>query len=365
MTAQTPRTRTSRTRARARRLGALAVAFSGLLSPTGKTIVGAVAAAVLLGGVALQLRAPSSSSTQAFQPGVHPSFRLAHVNPSATDTTHIESDGEVMSIVLVEGAPVKNGSGAPTSIPGSTLSGLSDGDPSGPSPQGGLPPLRPVHNMYPPGFSRPVGHPPSPTNTPQGTPPGSMAPSGRGAGPQNSGPPNTPPTNSPAGSSTAAGRDASPEEAGAPAAPQSEPQTDPGPDEKSASPHAPDLMRQPGTSDPFNPLFPISAMGPLRTTDQPLPQILPLSRAAIPEPSMLGLMLIGFAALAWKARRRPSFEKDLDLDARCLLVGVVAGSHHRATGRMLESHRQRLLLELSKAFGCHKSQHRQVMLRGL
>ena len=311
MTAQTLRTRTSRTRAR--RLGALAVAFSVLLSPSGKIIIGAVAAVALLGGVAMQIRAPSSSSTQASQPGVHPSFRLAHVNPSATVTTHIKSDGEEMSIVLVEGAPVNNGSGAPTSIPGLALSGLPDGDTSGPgaqsprlgTPQGGLPPLRPVHNMYPPGFSRPLGHSPSPTNTP----PGNTAPSGRGAGPQSSGPPNTPPTDSPAGTRTPAGKDASPEEAGAPAAPQSEPQTDPGPDEKSASPYAPDLMRQPGISDPFNPLFPISAMGPLRTADHLLPQILPLSRAAIPEPSMLGLMLIGFAALVWKARRRPSLRR--------------------------------------------------------
>ena len=110
------------------------------------------------------------------------------------------------------------------------------------TPQGGLPPLRPVHNMYPPGFSRPVGHSPSPTNTP----PGNTAPSGRGAGPQSSGPPNTPPADSPAGSSTPAGKDASPEKAGARAAPQSEPQTDPDPDEKSASPHVPDLLIRPG-----------------------------------------------------------------------------------------------------------------------
>ena len=105
------------------------------------------------------------------------------------------------------------------------------------TPQGGLPPLRPVYNMYPPGFSRPLGHSPSPTNT---------APSGRGAGPQSSGPPNTPPADSPADSSTPAGKDASPEKAGARAAPQSEPQTDPDPDEKSASPHVPDLLIRPG-----------------------------------------------------------------------------------------------------------------------
>ena len=331
MTAQTTRTRTSRTRAR--RLGALAVAFSALLSPTGKIIVGTVATAALLGGVATQLRAPSSSLSQASQPAINPSFRLAHLNPSVTVTTHIESDGEAMPIVLVEGAPVNNGSGAPASIPGLTFSDLPDGAPSGPgmqsprfgTPQGEFPPLRPAHNMYPPGFSRPVGHPPSPTNTPQGTPPGNAAPRGGGAGPQSSGAPNTLPTGSPAGPSKPTGKDASPEEAGAPAAPQSGPQTDPGPDEKSDPPNAPDLVRQPGTGDPLNPLFPISAMDPLHTTDQPLPQIQPLSRSAIPEPSMLGLMLIGFAALAWKARRRLSpLEKGLDLDARRLLVSVVA-----------------------------------------
>ena len=310
MTAQTSRTRISRTCSR--RLGILAVAFSALLSPAGKIIVGVVAAAALIGGVATQLRAPSSTLTQASQPATHPSFRLAHANPSAI-VSHFNTDEDAMPILLVEGAPVNNGSGAPTSIPGLTFSGLPDGGPSGPgaqsprfgTPQGGLPPLQPAHNMYPPGFSRPSGHPPSPPITQQGTPPGNAAPSGGGAGPQNSGTPNAPPTRSPAGPGTPAGTDASPEEAGAPAAPQSGPQTDPSPGDKSVPPNAPDSMRQPGTGGPFNPLFPTSAMGPLLTANPLLPQIQPLSRrAAIPEPLMPGLMLIGFAALAWKARRR-------------------------------------------------------------
>lgn len=313
MTTQTTRTH----RTRARRLGALAVAFSALLSPAGKIVVGAVAAAALIGGVATRHHTPSPTLAHAPQPAVHSSFRLAQTTPSATLHTPIESDGETMPIMLAEGAPANSGSGVPTTTPGLTFSSPPDGDPSGPgaqsprfgTPQGGLPLQRPTPNIYPPGFSRPAGHAPSPTSTPQGTPPGA-APSGGSAGPQNSGPANTPPTASPAGQTplagpnTPAGKDAPAGEAGAPAAPQGTPQTEPVLDEKPAPPNTPDSMRQPGSGDPFNPLFPTSAMGPLHTTDQPLPQIRPLNREAIPEPSMLGLMLIGFAALAWKARQR-------------------------------------------------------------
>lgn len=321
MTIQTTRTHPSRTRAR--RLGALAVAFSALLSPAGKIVVGAVAAAALIGGVATRHRTPSPALAHAPQPAAHPSFRLAQINPSATLHTSIESDGKTMPIMLAEGAPANSGSGAPITIPGFTFSSPPDGDPSGPgaqsprfgAPQSGLALQRPTPNIYPPGFSRPVGHAPSPTNTPQGTPPGA-APSGGSAGPQNSGPANTPPTASPAGQtplagpSTPAGKDAPPSEAGAPVAPQSAPQTEPVLNEKPAPPNTPGSIRQPGSGDLFNPLFPTSAMGPLHTVDQPLPQIRPLSREAIPEPSMLGLLLIGFAAWAWKARQRLAPVKD-------------------------------------------------------
>lgn len=270
MTTQTPRTRTSRTRTRTRtrRLGALTVAFSALLSPAGKIIVG-VAAAALTGGVATQLRAPSPPPTQVPQPADHTSFRLAHAQLLATVTTHIESDGEAIPIVLAEGSPANYGSAEPGAIPGLTFSGLAGGNPPGPgaqsprfsAPQSGLPPPRPAHNIYPPGFSRPVGHLSSPPNTQEGTLPG-------------------------------------------PAAPQSGPQTEPGPDEKSAPPNAPGSMPQPGTGGPFNPPFPTSPMDPLHTADQPLPQIQQLSRATVPEPSTLGLILIGIAALAWKTRQR-------------------------------------------------------------
>ena len=315
MTTQTTHARTSRTRAR--RLGTLAIAFTTLLSPSGKIIV-AVAAAALIGGVATQLRAPASTLIQAPQPAAHTPFRLAHAQPLATAYTHIDSDGEAIPIVLAEGSPASYGSSELGAIPGLTFPGLQGGDAPGPgaqsprfsAPQGGLPPLRPAHNTYPPGFSRPGGHLTSPPNTQQGTPPGPAAPSGGGAGPQNSGTPNTPPTGSPAsppqlaGPGTPAEKDATPNEAAAPAAPQSGPKTEPGPDEKSAPPNAPDSMPQPETGGPFNPPFPTSPMGPLHTADQPQPQIQQLSRATVPEPSMLGLMLIGVAALAWKARQR-------------------------------------------------------------
>ena len=63
-----------------------------------------------------------------------------------------------------------------------------------------------------------------------------------------------------------------------------------------------------GTDDPLNPLIPLSAQpDPLLTApydSQSPPQIAEVSPAAVPEPSMTGLMLLGFAALAWTGRRR-------------------------------------------------------------
>jgi len=71
---------------------------------------------------------------------------------------------------------------------------------------------------------------------------------------------------------------------------------------------APESAFPTGTDDPLNPLIPLSAQpDPLLTApydSQSPPQIAEVSPAAVPEPSMTGLILLGLAALGWTGRRR-------------------------------------------------------------
>jgi hypothetical protein len=71
---------------------------------------------------------------------------------------------------------------------------------------------------------------------------------------------------------------------------------------------APESEFPTGTDDPLNPLIPLSEQPePLLTApydSQSPPQIAELSPAAVPEPSMIGLMLLGLAALSWTGHRR-------------------------------------------------------------
>jgi PEP-CTERM motif len=93
-------------------------------------------------------------------------------------------------------------------------------------------------------------------------------------------------------------------EAGAPMPPlQDEPPQivllEPSPDNVGPS-EAPESEFPTGLDDPLNPPTPL----PLRTAPYDGPQIAELSPAAVPEPSMIGLMLLGLAALSWTGRRR-------------------------------------------------------------
>jgi hypothetical protein len=71
---------------------------------------------------------------------------------------------------------------------------------------------------------------------------------------------------------------------------------------------APESQRPTGMDDPLNPPSPLIAFSeqpePLLRTSPYDSQSLPQIAAAVPEPSVIGLMLLGLAALGWAGRRR-------------------------------------------------------------
>ena len=79
-----------------------------------------------------------------------------------------------------------------------------------------------------------------------------------------------------------------------------------------ASPYeAPESEFPTGAHDPLDPSVPLSAQpDPLLTApyddSQSLQQTAEVSPAAVPEPSVILLMLLGLAGLGWTARSRPS-----------------------------------------------------------
>jgi hypothetical protein len=60
----------------------------------------------------------------------------------------------------------------------------------------------------------------------------------------------------------------------------------------------------PGMDDPLNPLIPLSEQPEPLLTSPYDGQSPPQAAAAVPEPSVIGLMLLGLAALVWTGRRR-------------------------------------------------------------
>lgn len=231
------------THPRARNLGILGIAIYTLLSPSGKIISSAAAATLLVAGLVTQLRPPSPPAAQAPAPTPVVPTRLAHSGSSAPVFTYIEVDGETLPVVLTEN-PTDNSSAGhgPASV--SPSLDLSGGGGRGPG-AGSLPPQ---------------GEPGSKSHqSPSGNVPASLS-------------------------------------------------------------EAPESQRTMGMDDPLNPLIPLSGQ------PEPLNSLIPLSRqseplltspyngqsplqtavvspAAIPEPSVIGLMLLGLAALGWTGRR--------------------------------------------------------------
>lgn len=304
----------STSRSRTRRVGALGLTLTALLSPAGKIIATAIAATALVGSVATHSK-NKPSATPTIQVALDPSFTPPHLKRAETAApilTHIESDGYSIPVMLAEGLSTSHGSPGTPYLSAMPFEGL---------PNGGM--GRPKANSPLPGPVKtgPTGASPAPPSLPA-----------TGDAPLQNGPeriplptppvtskPDTPPAESHAppthlaGTGKPADTDA-PGEAGAPASPQGGPQDEdnkPGPDQISGPAPIPNVLPIPDMDAPFIPLFqPVGQDIPPHSIQAPLPEkIVQPSPAAIPEPSMMGLMLLGLAAMAWMGRRRPAPER--------------------------------------------------------
>ncbi|MBC2729475.1 PEP-CTERM sorting domain-containing protein [Thiobacillus sp.] len=272
----------SASRARTRRIGLLGLLLAAALTPAG-ILIGTVTAAALVGGLALHLDHARPAPPAAIAP---PFVAKQRLHPLA-----IEHKGETLSLVMAESDFADGGNLDPF-----ILTGPSPSNPAG----NGAAPDRMENGMPGPGRApggkpdraRPLApsHPPS--GEPAGIPPGdgSFFPAGKPQGspatpPQASGPSNPPPGgphspehNGPTGGSGAPGTPTSPDDA-------------------------------PGGNMPPNP-FPVAGPGSWTPsqTDTPLGPPSGLQAAtqphAVPEPSVMGLMALGIAALLWMGRRR-------------------------------------------------------------
>lgn len=354
------------THPRARHLGVLGVAFYSLLSPSGKIISSAAAATLLVGGLVTQLRPPSPPGAQARAPAAVVPTRLAHSGSFAPVFTYIEVDGQALPVVLTENPTGKPsvGPGPASSSPSMDLSGGGRAPGAGSphfGPRHGSPVLPgPGSGGRPPEASQPDGNPAPPLTTgpilplphtpdeklkctpatvpapdselPDALPPGARPcpahlagsddpadnDSGREASPPPQGealnePHKPTPGNAPGLVQAPApqlppaseGVVPTPPPQGAPLSELLEPfpGNAPGPLEELASDFPP------GMDDPLNPLISASAQpDPLLTAPSdnpsPLQQTAEASPAAVPEPSVIALMLLGLVALGWTGRRR-------------------------------------------------------------
>lgn len=242
---------TSRSRhARSRRLGAIGALISLLLTPAGM-IVATLASATLAAGALTLLRTNPQPPAPSTPEKTHPVLRGATATPTPPVTTHIESDGETLPIVLAEGGPLDGAfAGA-----GSLQRFVSLGLPSDP--------VRPHASP----FDTPLPLAQGPASAPptrQATPPA--------AGPQIALSPRAP--TQPSGPTRA---------------------TEPPLTHPPSSQDTPPPVRSPGASNPT--LQPTQQ----HAADMP-PESTVSSTRTVPEPPVLGLMLLGLAALIWNAR---------------------------------------------------------------
>ncbi|MHB1187381.1 PEP-CTERM sorting domain-containing protein [Thiobacillus sp.] len=286
--------KSSASRARTRRIGLLGLLLTTLLTPAG--IVGTVTAAALIGGLAFHLdrAAPVASS-------IPP--KLISAKTGSPQHLTIERDGETVSLVMTEEEFANDGGEGRFDPAGPLFAGLTGDGPARRGAPGGLAPGTSPDTSTPGGGSMPgdthsptgpASHPPSLAG-PTGTPP-SGGSSPRGSSPAGAPPgPSTPPH---------AGGPHTPTGKGAPADPPGETGAAPAyPDETTQPPHGmPEdslPVSNPGTplpslaGEPFDPLTPPPGKKPAAQPN------------AVPEPSMLGLILLGVAAMAWAGRRRP------------------------------------------------------------
>ncbi|HQT30405.1 MAG TPA: PEP-CTERM sorting domain-containing protein [Thiobacillus sp.] len=362
---------------RARKIGALGLTLSALLSPSGKIISSAAAASVLVGGLVTQLPSPASPALKAATVAMAPT-RLAHNSASALDIAHIEVEGHLLQVVLAEFPAADSravGRGSASASPSLDLSGDGGRGPGAGSsphfgPRHGSPVLPgPSHGGLPPKASLPDGNPTSPptnghipllprtpgeqlnctpaaVSAPDSESPNALLPGGSPCpthlakpvdpidhkNPNDAGLPTTLPPGDPrnvpqnpspenvtalpeqaARPSTDTPADQNgPGEAGAPASPPSEVPRNEQPEALPGNPPAqfePLILAFPSGPDaPISQFILPSALPEVLAepgASQPPSRTVGLTRAAVPEPSMIYLMLLGLVALVWTGRNRP------------------------------------------------------------
>jgi hypothetical protein len=280
-----PRT-PSASHARRRHTGLLGLLLATVLTPAG-ILVGAVTAAALVGGLALHLdRAPSASPVPP-----SPSIDAKRI---PTPLLAIQHKGETVSLVLAESDFAGSGNLDPFLFTGPSVSNEGTRQDHA----GGRMPSSPARGTPMPGG----GHVPGggPGNAPSLTGPSSNPPSfGGPAGlPSGGSPPHAGPPH--------AGLPI-PSQAGGP--PQADGPRPPNHDVPSSSGDEPGKPQE----DSAPSTLPIADHGPWvpplqpdTRFDPPAGQNTAAQPHAVPEPSMIGLMALGIAALAWIGRRRTS-----------------------------------------------------------
>ncbi|MBW8369415.1 MAG: PEP-CTERM sorting domain-containing protein [Thiobacillus sp.] len=294
-----PRKSSASRRSRIRRIGFLSLLLTTLLTPAG-IIVSTVTAAALIGGAFHLSRAtPEAPAT--------PSHR-ASVKPGSPQYLSIERDGKPMTLVMAEDENGYGG-GMDSLDPANPLFAGLAGD--GPARHGtareGMPGT-PGGGFAPGGDSMPGGtapNPPSLDGPPDSdqAPGGGSSPSGLPAGEPPSGGPSDPPgTGGPHRPTGDVEADEPRSETDDPTKPEKKPppvildlppRVDPPPTKGQPEEILPGFDTSPQAGNPLGPQTP--PPGKQRLT-QP---------NAVPEPSMLGLMLLGVIAMAWAGRRRP------------------------------------------------------------
>ncbi|MDP3585328.1 MAG: PEP-CTERM sorting domain-containing protein [Thiobacillus sp.] len=293
-----PRTSSASRARRIRRIGLLGLLLTTLLTPAG-IIISTVTAAALIGGAFHLSRAEPETTVTPVYPVTVKTGNPQHLN--------IGRDGKTVALVIAEETPGQ-GSGAGSFDPANPLfAGLAGNGPTQPGTPAGMPSGRsPGKSMPAGGFGPGSGSPANPPSL--GGPPGDGAPSGLPPGAKPPATPSVPPVAG--GPHPPTGKDDPDETSNEEGAPDK-------PDETHFLP-PPEINSQPnpGNQPPGNgptqdtlpgpdtlPGLPIPPLADTQT--QPPGKELATQPNAVPEPSMLGLMLLGVAALVWSGRRRP------------------------------------------------------------
>jgi hypothetical protein len=287
--------KSSRARARSRRLGILGLLLSAALTPAG-IMVGTVAAGALVGGLAFHLEraAPSVPSTPTQSPAVQ---------TYGPQRLTIEHDGKELSLVLNEDRFAGDDGTGAFDPPGPLPGGPGESSPAPHAAPGGMPPHA-SPGAPTPGGGKPSFAGPAPVSPflagPNGAPPGG-GPSHPGSPPPAGTPPDSPSIPSVAGdrhTPTGGDTDEPPGESDGPAEHERIPPTL----TRDETLPDPDVLPGPDAL-PGMPILPLAGH-PLDSQTPPPGKERVTQPNAVPEPSMPGLILLGWAAMAWAGRRR-------------------------------------------------------------